>query len=267
MTRHAAPTTSTPALVRWIVIGLLLLGVVGTFYLTTRADQAWLEDVATYDYEAGIHVEAGLGYKESPAVGGPHHPIWQNCGVYTSPLAQEHVVHSLEHGAVWIAYDPAQLDAAAVRALAAAHGTNDYVIISPYPGLDSPVVASAWNRQLRLDGPTDERLVKFVTTFANGAQAPEPGAPCDGGTDTTGSVLTPPAGEDPANGGGAIAQNSADTLLGLSETQAEARAGELGWQFRIGERDGEQFMLTEDYVAMRVTVIVTNGVVTKVRVG
>lgn len=266
MTKPATPTTSLPVLVRWIAVGVLLLGVVGTLYLTTRADQAWLEDVAVYDYEAGIHVAAGLGYKESPAVGGPHHPIWQNCGVYDQPLAQEHVVHSLEHGAVWITYDPEQLDTAAINALTTAHGTNAYVIVSPYPGLDAPVIASAWNRQLRLDEPVDDRLVKFVATFANGAQAPEPGAPCTGGTDTTGSiVVAPPALEDPMDE--AITQDSADTLIGLTESQAEARAGELGWQFRVGERDGEPFMLTSDYVPSRVTVTVTGGVVTAVVVG
>lgn len=50
--------------------------------------------------------------------------------------------------------------------------------MSPNPGLDSPVVASAWGRQLRLDSADDDRLDQFISAFRDGQQSPEPHAAC-----------------------------------------------------------------------------------------
>ena len=41
-----------------------------------------------------------------PPTGGSHNPRWQNCGIYTDPVDSSLAVHSLEHGAVWLAYQP-----------------------------------------------------------------------------------------------------------------------------------------------------------------
>ena len=39
-----------------------------------------------------------------------HAPEWLDCGVYDEPVREENAVHDLEHGTVWISYDP-DLDA------------------------------------------------------------------------------------------------------------------------------------------------------------
>ena len=65
----------------------------------------------------------------------------------------------------------------------------------------------------------------------------------------------------------AITQERADKLIGFTETDAEVCATSLGWVFRVGERDGESFALTADYSQQRVTVSVTNNLVTAVAVG
>ena len=58
-----------------------------------------------------------------------------------------------------------------------------YVVMSPFEGLESPVVASAWGIQLSLDSADDERLQAFLAKYVEGEQTPEPGAPCTGGID------------------------------------------------------------------------------------
>ena len=65
----------------------------------------------------------------------------------------------------------------------------------------------------------------------------------------------------------AITQERADMLIGFTESDAESCATGLGWAFRVGERDGESFAVTADYSQQRVTVSVTNDLVTAVVVG
>jgi hypothetical protein len=126
------------------------------------------------------HVDASVEYSETPPVGGNHAPIWQNCGFYAATIASEHAVHSMEHGAIWITYrpdlPPQQIDK--LQHLAERHA---YVLVSQFPDLPAPVVASAWNRQLQLDSADNPLLEQFVRAFRQGDQAPEHGAPCSGG--------------------------------------------------------------------------------------
>jgi hypothetical protein len=137
--------------------------------------------VVTYSNLARTHVTGTVTYAQNPPVGGPHNPVWLNCGVYTAPVANENAVHSLEHGAVWITYQPSLAQSAVQQLLNLVKG-HSYVILSPYPGLPAPVVASAWGVQLKLQTASDLRIAEFIHKYANGPQAPEPGGECSGGT-------------------------------------------------------------------------------------
>jgi hypothetical protein len=114
------------------------------------------------------------------AGGGEHNPIWQNSGFYKEPVPNETAVHTLEHGAVWITYAPDLPQEGKDRIRELVSG-QDCVLASPYPDLDAPVVASAWGKQLRLEGADDLDLERFVRSFRRGPQTPEPGAACTGG--------------------------------------------------------------------------------------
>jgi hypothetical protein len=106
--------------------------------------------------------------------------VWQNCGFYAEPIRDENAVHSLEHGAVWITYRP-DLPQDEVERLRDLAQNETFVLVSPYPGLDSPVVASAWGKQLALESAEDPDLERFVQAYRQGPQTPEPGAVCTGG--------------------------------------------------------------------------------------
>jgi hypothetical protein len=132
-------------------------------------------------------------YAVTPPVGGPHNGIWMNAGVYTEPVPSERAVHTLEHGAVWITYDP-DLSAAKVQQLVdffnkqtmiseTGGRSNRYVDVSPWAdnSLPSPIMISSWGYQLGVDSPTDPRLQQFVDTFRNSkTYSPEYGSPVDG---------------------------------------------------------------------------------------
>ena len=126
-------------------------------------------------------------YNMNPPAGGDHFAAWLNCGVYNQPQPNENAVHSLEHGAVWVTYDPERVDQAGADALRAAIPSS-FMILSPYPGLPSPVVASAWGAQVQLDGVDDARLGLFIDKYWKSASAPEPGAVCIEGVEGPGRV-------------------------------------------------------------------------------
>lgn len=143
------------------------------------------------------HVTTPVDYAQSPPVGGPHAPQWLDCGVYDAPVPAENAVHSLEHGAVWVTYRP-DLPAPEVSRLVAAL-PDTFVIVSPFPGLRAPVVASAWGAQVALTGVDDDRLDAFVRFYRRGVTTLEPGGPCHAGTDGRSPVPsgTPSASTSP----------------------------------------------------------------------
>ena len=175
--RHRALLVAIPTVV---VLGAA--GVV-TAVIANRPAPPSLDAVKTYDFAGSQHTTDAVTYEENPPAGGPHDPTWLNCGVYDAQVRNENAVHSMEHGAVWITYRP-DLPAAQVQELEDAVAGETYTVLSPYPGLPSPVVLSAWNHQLALDSADDPRVEAFLAKYVQGAQTPEPGAPCSNGTGT-----------------------------------------------------------------------------------
>lgn len=139
-----------------------------------------IEGLREYPQQSQNHVETPVDYPQTPPVGGDHLPVWQNCGFYSTPIQAGAGVHSLEHGAVWLGYDP-DLPAEEIDRLRGLADVAPYLLVSPVEGLASPLVASAWGVQLALDGIEDERLQLFLVRYVQGEQTPEPGAPCTGG--------------------------------------------------------------------------------------
>ena len=64
-----------------------------------------------------------------------------------------------------------------------------------------------------------------------------------------------------------ISEARAKQLISMNELGAEICAAANSWLYRIGEKDGEAFMLTKDYRTNRVTVSIESGFITKVSVG
>lgn len=174
---------------------VLLIG--GGMFRWFASDRSLTAAVTTSTYAAGLHQSGQITYKETPPLGGAHHVIWQNCGIYEAPIHEEHAVHALEHGAVWITYRPG-LPADQLETLRAA-ARDDYMLLSPFPGLPAPIVLSAWNHQIRLDRADDPMLRGFISRYKNNpSTTPEFGASCAGGTsalataDTLGAAIAPP---------------------------------------------------------------------------
>ncbi len=135
------------------------------------------------------HKYGPLPYAQSPPVGGTHNFDWQNCqgDVYDEAIANEHAVHSMEHGAVWVTYNPDKVSKADVDKLASKVRGVDHMLMSPYPGLDKPISLQAWGFQLKLDSASDPRIDDFIKAMRNNA-ALEKGGTCAGGITATGTT-------------------------------------------------------------------------------
>ena len=177
-------------------VAVVLFAVVAIGYAVTRANQSDADQITdpdeiagieTSDYEAGqTHVTDPVVYAESPPVGGEHEPPpnWADCTgtVYDVDIRHENAVHSLEHGAVWITYNPDEVSDADIDTLEALVNRSGRMM-SPYEGLDSPISIQSWNHQLKLDSASDPRLKQFADFFTYNADFyPEPGASCENPT-------------------------------------------------------------------------------------
>jgi hypothetical protein len=204
------------------LVALLIVGF-GAWQVIKKANQPSWQDRAAgiegiQNYKAsnpdwfkvpaeGNHKKGVLQYPTSPPVGGIHNPYWQDCmgDVYTAEVPKEQATHSMEHGAVWIAYNPS-LPKDQVAKLADKVNGKSFMLMSPYPGLDKPISLQAWGYQLKLDNANDKRIEQFIDALRQNTTQ-EPQAGCSGGITDTGKVplnLTPPSpAADPAGGAGA----------------------------------------------------------------
>ncbi len=194
---ESAPGPSRVPLILSVVFSSLIFGAALLAPFIARSvgyepEPLDLSAVKTYDINERLHSEDDIRYPQNPPAGGNHASIWLACGVYDVPVREENAVHDLEHGTVWITYDPS-LPGSQVELLA--DQLPDNGILSPRAGLPSPVVITVWGAQLELDVVDDERLGMFIAKYGDGHTAPELGASCEGGTpDPQGGTATPDLG-------------------------------------------------------------------------
>ncbi|SHK17846.1 Protein of unknown function [Pseudonocardia thermophila] len=185
-----------------VVVLVAMIAVIGT-YVAVRSNeqQARAEALAPFtptaqnpdpsraipgivikEYPGGSHVgpDEQVAYTESPPFGGTHDQVWAACNgvVYDTPVRSENLVHSLEHGAVWIAYHPDRVSGEALETLKS-KVTVPYTVMSPYPDLDRPISLQSWGHQLKLDDANDPRIDQFIAALRlNPNTHPEPNASC-----------------------------------------------------------------------------------------
>ena len=171
-----------------VVIGAIVASIIFTPRPVTLergdGDGSAISGIETFENSA-THVEGAVDYAQTPPTGGDHNAAWLNCGVYTEPVPNENAVHSLEHGAVWVTYDPEQVDQATIDALEA-QLPSTYTVLSPYEGMDTPIAVSAWNAQIKVDSADDERIGEFLEAYWRNVNGPEPQAACTGAVDGPG---------------------------------------------------------------------------------
>ena len=170
------------ALRMWVPIGVVVVGLIGL--LIFRATRPEVEGVVVVDAALPNQHDDTLGipFGGMPPMGGPHAPVWQNCGIYNTPVAGQYAIHSMEHGAVWLTYHP-DLPADQIVALQDLARGDGFMLLSPYPDQTTPIVLTVWDRQLAVDSVDDPRIEDFIERYKL-VRGPESGAACSGGIGT-----------------------------------------------------------------------------------
>jgi hypothetical protein len=167
----------------FILIAAVMVGVGGLGYLLYLSLRPEPEIAGIIQYQRlsrGHEQNLEIPFGELPPAGGTHDPVWQNCGIYDEPLNTAHVIHSMEHGAAWVTYQP-NLHTDQIEAIQNKFRGQTYIVVSPYPGQSSPIVLTAWGVQLEVDDLNDRRVDQFIERYRLGPTTPERGAACTNG--------------------------------------------------------------------------------------
>lgn len=111
-----------------------------------------------------------------PPYGGPHDGYTLPCGIYDDAVRVEQAVHSMEHGAVAIWWEPSRASQEEVEQLsriARRHlEDGDFTILAPLQGIGSKIVLASWGERMRLDAVEEDTIDAYFSLFKH--NAPEP---------------------------------------------------------------------------------------------
>ena len=117
-----------------------------------------------------------ITYDTNPPAEGNHYAKPQDAGAYTTPPADGNLVHSLEHGAVILWYNPKKLSKEQIKQLTDIFDSISLskTIMTPRDSMDVPIAVTSWGRLLKLQS-IDVKQIKafFETNYDRGPeQAP-----------------------------------------------------------------------------------------------
>jgi hypothetical protein len=109
-----------------------------------------------------------------PPAGGPHYPAPWPTGVFSEEPADGYLVHSLEHGIIWVSYQPDMVTPEQLAALTnLVEDNRGDAILAPRSANDAPVYVMSWGRRLQPAADDIETIRRFIST--NRDRSPEPG--------------------------------------------------------------------------------------------
>jgi hypothetical protein len=173
------PETSTKAGKNYLVYIVIAAAVAGLVYwlVVSIINSAPRTDDLSVGYpdQGQEHISVGAEhapYNSNPPTSGPHYVQPASSGFRDVEIADGHLIHSLEHGLVWISYRP-DMPSAVVDALAR-FARDSMVVITARESNDTDVAVAAWNRldKFNLAGETlseeeTARIQDFITRNRN----------------------------------------------------------------------------------------------------
>lgn len=167
------------------VILVLLIGTGGFLLISNRkpSTPAAPDFSKQIPYEGATHVAEGtkVNYKSNPPTSGNHWPVPLKDGIYEKEKPDEAIVHSLEHGRIWVSYKPSISDSVKEKLKNLLKGEL-LVIVTPRTANEYDIALSAWTRldafnleNGTLNANATKRIKDFISRYRNKAPENVPG--------------------------------------------------------------------------------------------
>jgi hypothetical protein len=176
---RAHPRDVSSPVWRWIAVaaaGVALLTVLGI--ILANRDGTNSEPGQYFPAQSRDHFAVGAAhpaYNSDPPTGGWHYDKPWDPGFYEQPVADEYLVHNLEHGHIVISYDCSKLAdcegaKAGIRQLVQRY-KNWKIVAVPRKNADAAIALTAWSRLEKLNGYDDAKMTAFIHAYRD--QGPE----------------------------------------------------------------------------------------------
>jgi hypothetical protein len=151
-------------------------------FSTTPLAEIDLDDVpdnsVAYESLGRDHINLGDlhdPYNSNPPTSGPHDFTPVRTQFYTQQLADEDLVHNLEHGHIWLSYRDAD-DTEAIELFREIQSLFPRsIVVTHRPQNDSRIAVAAWTRLLKLEEPDRNQILAFFRRYFDKAPESVPG--------------------------------------------------------------------------------------------
>ena len=160
------------------ILGLLVIAFFAASIYLKPADTPRSGD-AQPDKQGGHVAEKEYGGPQPPTSGDHADPV--QSGPYTEEVADVNTLHNLEHGSIYVSYQPdlpkEQVELL-TKLLFPPYSVDDFkpleVVLAPRKANDAPIIVSSWNRNMKLQSYDRDKIIEYYKTNVN--KSPEPQA-------------------------------------------------------------------------------------------
>jgi hypothetical protein len=132
-------------------------------------NQKKMIEVVDVPDEGRGHVDTKVDYMSDPPTSGKHSPHDLNFGFYDQTPPAENYVHNLEHGDIEIHYSSkvkfSDEDMQTLRDLSVIGYKGSGVLVMPNDKIDTPIVVTAWSKELKLQAVDVKSIKQFMYYF------------------------------------------------------------------------------------------------------
>lgn len=168
-----------------VVVAIIVLS--GSKTTTTTANSTDSQGIAispdpnakvdSFATQGNAHIAVGAShviYNSDPPTSGPHYATPAQWGIYDKPLADEYLIHNLEHGGIVIQYVcngncSDVINQLSVYARRYDRGVFTGILLAPRNSLpnDAKIAVTAWQKLLLMKSLDTKRLDEFIAAYFN----------------------------------------------------------------------------------------------------